>query len=56
MSKNTYKKITRELFNKHMKDKLRKEWKDFSKWKKSYPHYFAYFVDNKLDHIATLKQ
>ena len=28
----------------------------FSKWKKAYPHYFAYFVDNKLDHIATLKQ
>ena len=40
--------ITEKLFNEHMKDKLRKEWQDFPKWKESFPKCFAYFVDGKL--------
>ena len=50
------KKITKKVFNDHMKDKVREEWRNFSKWKKSFPTCVAYFNSGKLFHIGEPKK
>ena len=44
--------ITEKIFNDHMKDKVRKGWKNFSKWKRAFPTCIAYFVNGKLFHVG----
>jgi len=46
------KQITKKVFNDYMKDKVRDEWRNFSKWKKSFPTCVAYFNGGKLFHIG----
>jgi len=46
------KEITEKIFNEHMKNKLRPEWRSFSKWKKKFKHCYAYFSNNKLFHVG----
>ncbi len=50
------KQITKKVFNNHMKDKVREEWRNFSKWKKSFPTCVAYFNSGKLFHIGEPKK
>ena len=44
--------ITKEIFNEHMKNKLREDWRDFEKWKKEYPKCKAFFLEGRLFHVG----
>ena len=46
------KEITEKIFNEHIKNKLRPEWRSFSKWKNKFKHCYAYFSNNKLFHVG----
>ena len=35
-----------------MKNKLRKDWRDFEKWKKEYPKCKAFFLEGRLFHVG----